>query len=102
EPGSSQADFLMHYSDLFEIKEVPPLIALLEIKSGKATAMLLQDNLLVEFQKKYPQLVAITIPIDEQHQIFGNGIGVKKDNEFLIQQISTIINNLKNNGVMAS
>jgi ABC-type amino acid transport substrate-binding protein len=100
EPGSSQESFLGQYKNLFIIKEVSPFIALLEIKSGKALAILLQDNLFKEFKIKYPQLVALQIPIDEQHQILGNGIGIKKENQLLIQQITTIINDLKKDGKM--
>ncbi len=101
EPGSSQESFLLQYKDLFEIKSVSPAIALLELKKGKALAVLLQKNIFEEYKKKFPELVALEIPLDEKNKIFGNGIGVKKENTTLIQQITDIITDLKRSGHMA-
>lgn len=100
EPGSSQESFLIQYKDLFEIKTLVPSMAILELKRGKSLAVLLQESLFLDLKKKFPELVALEVPLDAKNKSFGNGIGIKKENTALIQQITQIINDLKNSGQM--
>lgn len=100
EAGSAQEDFIKQYKDL-NIKESNPTESLLNLKYGKALACLLEPSIFADFKTKYPNLKAINIPLDEKNQIFGNGIGIKKDNKQLISKIEAIIKELKDNGFIA-
>lgn len=100
EPGSAQENILKNYGN-FTIKECNPIESLLHLKYGKALACLLEPSIFADYKAKYPQLKAITIPLDEKNKIFGNGIGIKKDNVQLIATIENIIKELKENGFIA-
>jgi len=100
EPGSAQEDFIKQYKDL-NIKESNPMESLLNLKYGKALACLLEPSIFADLKTKYPNLKALNIPLDKRHQIFGNGIGIKKDNYQLITKIEAIIKELKDNGFIA-
>lgn len=101
EPGSSQEPLLNQF-DQGNIKRIDPLLAVLELKYGKAMAVLMGPTLYQDFKKKYPELVAIECAIDEMNQTFGCGIGIKKDNTELIKKIEFLIKELKENGFMAA
>jgi polar amino acid transport system substrate-binding protein len=101
EAGSSQDAFLKQYEDRIIIKRIAPSLAILDLMYDKSTAVLLEEGLLGEFKKKYPDLVALEIPLDEQNVVLGNGIGVNKTNTALIQNIERIIQELKTEGFLA-
>lgn len=100
EAGSSQEEILRQYSG-FEMKYTDPLASVLEIKFGRALAMLSEKKLFLNLQKKYPELVALMVPLSEKNIILGCGIGVKKDNSALTQQIRSVIEDLKKSGFLA-
>lgn len=99
EPGSSQEGILRQYSG-FEVKYCDPLIAIMEIKYGKALAVLLERKLLSNLKKKYSELVDVSIPLDEKNKMMGCGIGIKKSNKELQKQIFQIIADLKKSGFL--
>lgn len=104
EAGSSQEEFIkkQNLEQLgITIKESNPSESLLNLKYGKALACLLEPTIFSDFRSKYPNLKAISIPLDEENQIMGNGIGIRKDNKKLITEIETIIKKLKSNGFIA-
>ena len=99
EAGSSQEGILRQYSG-FETRYCEPLSSVLELKYGKAQAVLLERKLFINLKKKFPELVALSIPLDEKNQMKGCGIGIKKTNTKLAQQISTIIDELTKSGFL--
>lgn len=99
EAGSFQEDFIKQFSG-FELKQTNPIESLLELKYGKALACLLEPTLFADFKSKYPNLVALIIPLDENNKTFGNGIGVKKDNIKLTSEIESLIKQLKCTGFL--
>jgi len=101
EAGSAQEDFITQQNleqAGIVIKQSNPTESLLDLKYGKALACLLEPPIFADFKSKYPNLKAIMVPLDDKNKIFGNGIGVKKDNKQLISKIESIIIELKNNG----
>lgn len=101
EAGSSQEEILRQYNG-FEMKYTDPLASILELKFGRALAMLSEKKLFINLQKKYPELVALMVPLSEKNIIFGCGIGVKKENTVLTQKITGIIEDLKSSGFLAA
>jgi ABC-type amino acid transport substrate-binding protein len=97
EAGSSQEEVISKVQGL-TIKYCDPVESLLELKYGRATAALLEPTLYQEFKRKYPNLKAVMIPLDEKSIILGNGIGIKKENQQLIKDIQAIVHELKQNG----
>ncbi len=100
EPGSSQEEVLREYSG-FELKYTDPLASLLELRCGRALATLSEKKLFFNLKKKYPELVALMVPLSEKNIIFGCGIGIKKSNSALNKKISAIIDDLKKTGYLA-
>lgn len=99
ESGSSQEAILRQYSG-FETRYSDPLMSILELKYKRALAVLLERKLLHNLKKKYPELVNISIPLDEKNRMMGCGIGIKKSNNELQKQIAKIIDELKKNGFL--
>ncbi len=97
ESGSSQEEVLKNYTG-FEIKNVDPLVSLLELKNGRATASLLDNKMFKTLKEKEPNFVAKMMPLTNQEAILGCGIGVKKSTSALAKEIQTTIDNLKQTG----
>lgn len=101
EPGSSQEEFIkkQNLEQLgITIKESNPAESLLNLKYGKAIACLLEPTIFSDFKTKHSNLKSISIPLSEEDQIMGNGVGIGKDNKKLITKIDAIIKKLKSNG----
>lgn len=99
ESGSSQEGILRQYQG-FETRLSEPLNSILELRYGKALAVLLERKLFNTLKKKFPELVALSIPLDDKNKMLGCGIGVKKTNATLLMQIEAIIADLKKNGFL--
>jgi ABC-type amino acid transport substrate-binding protein len=104
EPGSSQEEFIkkqnLEHSGV-TIKESNPSESLLNLKYGKAIACVLEPTIFSDFKTRHPNLKSISIALDEENQIMGNGIGIRKDNKELTTKIESIIKKLKANGFIA-
>lgn len=100
EGGSSQEEVLKNYQG-FTIKQVDPLVSLLELKNGRATASLLDEKMFAALQQKDQNLVAKMMPLRTDEIILGCGIGVKKSNTALTSQITSIIEDFKKSGQLA-
>ncbi len=101
ESGSSQEEVLRNY-DGFAIKNVDPLVSILELKTGRATASLLDAKMFKALQQKEPNLVAKMVPLLKDEVILGCGIGIKKGTTLLGSQIQKIIDDLKQSGTLTS
>ena len=47
---------------------------------------------------QHPEIKILNVPLPEEETIMGFGIGIKKENQELFQQIQTIIQELKTSG----
>ena len=97
ESGSSQEEVLKNYSG-FEVKNVDPLIGLLEVKNGRATAAFLDLKMAQSFLDKEPRLIPKMMPLSNKEVILGCGIGINKKNKELSDTIQAIIDTLKASG----
>ncbi|MBA3954973.1 transporter substrate-binding domain-containing protein [Candidatus Dependentiae bacterium] len=101
EAGSSTEGFLLTISGL-TVKQLDPVPSILELKYKKALAVLIEPTAYNELKSQYPELVALTVPLNEDQAFLGCGIGVNKANTKLKKEIQLIINNLKAQGTLAA
>lgn len=100
--GQIQADFLDTYKDIITVKKVPEVTdCIMEIKYHKSIACVLESAVAAKIKKEHPEMQIIDVPICESIQNLGHGIGVKKENTKLAQQIKTIVSSLKESGSIA-
>lgn len=71
---------------------------LMDVKYGKSTANLVEPDVAVYLKSLHPEISILDVPIAPDEQIAGFGIGVKKENHPLFEQVSAIIDDLKQSG----
>lgn len=100
EAGSSQEEIIGKF-DGYEKKSIDPLAAVLELQYGRATAMISEKKLYLKLKQKFPELVAIMLPIPKEDQILGCGIGIQKSNSALTKKVEEIVVDLKKSGFLS-
>jgi ABC-type amino acid transport substrate-binding protein len=97
EPASSQDTVLSRY-DFINKKSTEKIDdALLNIQYAKADAAFVEPAIAKKFKKKYPEIQILNVPLNEDDQVLGVGICIKKSNINLIQQIQQAVNDSKDN-----
>lgn len=74
------------------------LAPLMDVKFGKSTANLVEADTADYLKSQHPEITILDVPLPEEEQILGFGIGIKKENQELFQQVSSIIQELKKSG----
>lgn len=74
------------------------LAPLMDVKFGKSAANLVEPDVAEYLKKKHPQIQVLSVPLAKEDTILGFGIGIKKENEELSQQVQQIIQELKSSG----
>jgi ABC-type amino acid transport substrate-binding protein len=100
EPASFQANILAHYPEIMILPTEKVDDALLNIQYGKSDAAFIDPEIAKKFKAKYQEIQIVDVPLKEHEQALGIGIAIKKDNQQLINQIGSAINELKNNGTI--
>lgn len=96
--GSISHLFLNNYSDI-QIKSFEDvLMPLMDVKYGKSRAALVENEIAEYLKDKHSEIQVLKIPVPKEHAILGFGIGIKKENKALFEQVSSIIQELKNSG----
>lgn len=98
-----------HFSESFvrsingiTINSLPgPPEQLMDIKYGKSIGVFLDPPTAAAMMKQHGDLKAIQIPLSKDQQVYGYGIGIKKDNASLISEVNKAIDNLKSSGTIA-
>lgn len=98
EPSSFQAGVLAHYPEIRTLATEKVDDALLNIQYGKSDAAFLDPDIAKKFKAKYPEIQIVDVPLKENEQALGMGIAIKKNNEELINEIGSAINELKKDG----
>ena len=101
EPGSTQEKFLLQFPSLTLCQSGAISEIILNLKYQKAQAALLDPDVYPTFKKQTPELTEINVPLPKAFQSTGVGIGINRNNDYLIKKVSTIITELKNNGTIA-
>lgn len=71
---------------------------LMDVKYGKSTANLVEPDVAEYLKGQHPEIEIINIPLPSEEQILGFGIGIKKENQELFDQVAAIIQELKGSG----
>lgn len=76
------------------------LTALMDVKYGKSLANLVEPDVATYLQQQHPEIKIMPVPLSEKDLILGFGIGIKKENQELYQQIQHAIEQLTASGEM--
>lgn len=98
ETGTTPEAFLKNFPAIQSRSLQGSLAPFMDVKFGKSVANLVSEEVAAFLQKQNPDSKILRVPIPEEYQVFGVGIGIKKENIQLIEQISQIIQELKANG----
>lgn len=74
------------------------LAPLMDVKYGKSVANLVEPDVAEYLQKQHADIKILNVPLSKEDTILGFGIGIKKENQELLQQVQQIIYELKASG----
>ena len=87
-----------HYPEL-KIKSLPSALdPLMDVKYGKSLANLVEVDVAHYHKKKYPSIHLLEVPLPPGEVIEGFGIGIKKENSALAQDVTRVLAELKASG----
>ena len=100
EPGNSTEKYL----DQFEYITKRPLSSLadmiLDIQYGKSLALFLEPQVVTRLTQTCPEIKYISVPLPPEFQVFGCGIALKKENTSLNDTVASVIQELKQEGIL--
>ncbi len=86
-----------------KVKPVDSILDLvMELKYHKSDVAVVGVDLVPLLQKQFPELRVVTISLPDSWKIFGNGIGINKENKDLIKNVTAALQELKEEGVIDS
>jgi ABC-type amino acid transport substrate-binding protein len=102
EPTSAQETVLNRYPFIrkFPIEKVDD--ALLALQYGKADAAFVEPVIAKKFQKRYPEIKILEVPLAQEDQVQGIGIAIKRDNTDSIKHIRSAVTLLQDNGTISN
>ena len=99
ESGSIPENYLREKYPTMPIKPLQgALNPLIDVKYGKSTANLVEPDVAHYLQTKYSDIQVLSIPLTKEDHILGFGIGVKKGNTDLLNQVTGLIEEFKASG----
>lgn len=98
ESGAIPETYIKRYANINAKSFQGALGPLMDVKYGKSVANLVEPDVAEYLKKQHPQIKILSVPLPKEETIMGFGIGIKKENEELFQQIQSIIQGLKASG----
>lgn len=98
ESGAIPEAYMSHYPGVRVKSFQGALAPLMDVKYGKSTANLVESDVAEYLKGQHPEIVIMEVPIPPEEQIAGFGIGIKKENQELFNQVSAVIQDLKESG----
>ncbi|MFI0435736.1 MAG: transporter substrate-binding domain-containing protein [Parachlamydiaceae bacterium] len=98
ESGAIPEDYMHHHPNIRVKSFQGALGPLMDVKYGKSAANLVETDVAEYLKKQHPHINILNVPLPQEEIIMGFGIGIKKENEELFQQIEAIIQSLKASG----
>jgi arginine transport system substrate-binding protein len=98
--GNIQEEFISKFDfiNVLSLDTYSDLI--MSIRYKKAIACVLEPLVVENLKKIYPSIKVLDVPLGNEDKNLGNGIGIKKENFKLTNQIQQIINKLKQDGTI--
>ncbi len=98
ESGAIPETYMNRYANIKAKSFQGALGPLMDVKYGKSVANLVEPDVAEYLKKQHPEIKTLNVPLPEEETILGFGIGIKKRNLELFQQIQAIIQGLKESG----
>lgn len=98
ESGSTPEACLKHYPKIQAKSFQGSLDPLMDVKYGKSMANLVAPDVAEYLKKKHPEIQIIHVPLPKEEIVLGTGIGIKKNNHLLYDQVFEIIQQFKDSG----
>jgi len=102
EAGSCQEAVLNKYPFINKLPINHVDDGLLNIQYQKADGVLVEQAIAAKFQRKYPEIKVLNVPLAPEDQIQGIGIAIKKNNIELTENVQKVIMTLEKNGTIAN
>lgn len=98
ESGAIPETYISRYTNINAKSFQGALGPLMDVKYGKSAANLVEPDVAEYLKKQHPEIKILNVPLPKEETIMGFGIGIKKENQELFQQIQMIIQGLKASG----
>lgn len=98
ESGAIPETYMSRHQEIHTKSFQGALAPLMDVKYGKSVANLVEPDVAEYLKKQHPEIKILSIPLPKEESILGFGIGIKKENQELFQQIQQIIHELKASG----
>jgi len=98
ESGALPEAYLSKYPEIHAKSFQGALAPLMDVKFGKSAANLVEPDVAEYLKIQHPEIKLLSVPLLEDEQILGFGIGVKKENLHLYNSVNALINELKLSG----
>lgn len=100
EPGSS-IDGYIKQLDFINQKPIAQRVDMvMDIKYGKSLAAMLEPSVAALLARTNPEIKIMRVPLPQEYQLYGMGIAIKKTNTQFAQQVSEIVEQLKQDGTL--
>lgn len=98
ESGTIAETYMNRYANINAKSFQGALDPLMDVKYGKSVASLVEPAVAEYLKQQHPEIKILNVPLPKEETLMGFGIGIKKENKELFQQIQTIILGLKASG----
>lgn len=98
ESGAIPETYMNRYANIKSKSFQGALGPLMDVKYGKSVANLVEPDVAEYLKNQHPEIKILNVPLPKEETIMGFGIGIKKENHELFQQIQTVIQGLKASG----
>lgn len=73
---------------------------IMDLQHGKSQAAVFEPHIAKAMQERFSELKCVAIPLSEENWVLGNGIGIRKDNTQLIDEVTKAVQELKEEGTI--
>ena len=98
--GTIMEEYMRKFPDVISKTLESSAELIMDIKHQKSAAVLLEPHIARDIARKHGNLGQLEIPLPPAEWVKGNGIGIRKNNLKLLQQIQNAIDALKREGVI--
>ena len=98
ESGAISEIYMQHHPEIPTRSFEGALTPLMDVKYGKSIANLVEADVAEYHKRQHPEIKIINVPLGAEDNISGFGIGIKKGNHELFQQIKETIHEIEASG----
>jgi arginine transport system substrate-binding protein len=96
--GTIPESYIKNYPSIQSKSFEGALACLMDVKYGKSVANLVETDVAEYLQLKHPEVKVLNVPLAQDANIAGFGIGINKNNQILFEQVKVAIQELKASG----